>query len=52
MITTIMKDLSHYQQRVLDRLLPNLDRPLYSPRKIETMISINFDFWGNENKSI
>ena len=22
-----MKDLSHYQQRVLDRLLPNLDRP-------------------------
>ena len=25
---------------------------LYSPRKIETMISIIFDFWGNEDKSI
>ena len=25
---------------------------LYSPRKIETMINIIFDFWGNENKSI
>ena len=25
---------------------------VYSPRKIETMISIIFDFWGNESKSI
>jgi hypothetical protein len=25
---------------------------LYSPRKSKTMKRINFDFWGNENKSI
>ena len=26
--------------------------PLYSPRKSKTIKRINFDFWGNENKSI
>jgi GDPmannose 4,6-dehydratase len=25
---------------------------VYSPRKSKTIKRINFDFWGNENKSI
>jgi len=30
----------------------DLDLSMYSPRKSKTIKRINFDFWGNENKSI